>query len=95
MTFDILSKAFGESTMSRKQVQLWYNRFKKGWEDVNDDARATRTMKTFKQWRKWFLIIVESLLETLQMMLAYRLAHEKYFLRMFQAAKIVLKLLKF
>ena len=30
MTFDILSKAFGESTMSRKQVQLWYNRFKKG-----------------------------------------------------------------
>ena len=32
--------AFGESNMSRKQVQLWYNRFKKGREDVNDSAPA-------------------------------------------------------
>ena len=31
--------AFGESTMSRTQVQLWYNRFKEGREVVNDDAR--------------------------------------------------------
>ena len=37
-TFDILTVAFGESTISRTQVQLWYNRFKKGREDVNDDA---------------------------------------------------------
>ena len=28
------------STMNRTQVQLWYNRFKKGGEDVNDDARS-------------------------------------------------------
>ena len=34
--------AFGESTMSRTQVQLWYNRFKKGREDVNDNARPGR-----------------------------------------------------
>ena len=32
--------AFGESTMSRTQVQLWYNGFKEGREDVNDDALA-------------------------------------------------------
>ena len=34
--------AFGESTMSRTQVQLWYNRLKENWEDVNDDARPER-----------------------------------------------------
>ena len=28
--------------MSRKQVQLWYNRFKEGREDVNDNARPGR-----------------------------------------------------
>ena len=29
--------AFDKSTMSRTQVQLWYNRFKEGREHVNDD----------------------------------------------------------
>ena len=33
-----LAVAFGESTMSRTQVQLWYSRFKEGRADVNDDA---------------------------------------------------------
>ena len=35
----MLTVAFEESTMSRTQVQLWYNRFKKRQENVNDDAR--------------------------------------------------------
>ena len=35
----MLTVVFGESTMSRTQVQLWYNQFKEGREDVNDDAR--------------------------------------------------------
>ena len=35
----MLTVVFGESTISRTQVHLWYNRFKKGREDVNDDAR--------------------------------------------------------
>ena len=26
--------------MIRTQVQLWYNRFKEGQEDINDDARS-------------------------------------------------------
>ena len=34
----MLTVAFGESTTSWTQVQLWYNRFKEGREDVNDDA---------------------------------------------------------
>ena len=34
----MLTLTFGESTMSTTQVQLWYNRFKEGWEDVNNDA---------------------------------------------------------
>ena len=29
---------FSKSTMSRIQVQLWYNRFKEGRDVVNDDA---------------------------------------------------------
>ena len=34
--------AFGESTMSRTQVQLLYNRFKVSREDVNVNARSGR-----------------------------------------------------
>ena len=36
----MLTVAFGKSTMSRTQFQLWYNRFKEGREDVNYGARA-------------------------------------------------------
>ena len=41
--FEILTVAFGVSTMSRTQVQLCYNRFEEGREDVNDDARSGRS----------------------------------------------------
>ena len=37
-----MTVAFGESTISRTQVQLWYNLFKEGREDVNDDVRPGR-----------------------------------------------------
>ena len=36
--FEMLTVVFGESTMIRTQVQLWYNRFKEAREDVNKDA---------------------------------------------------------
>ena len=39
----MLTVAFGESTMSRTRVQLCYNLFKEGWEDINDDARLGRS----------------------------------------------------
>ena len=42
MCKDIWTVAFSESAMSRTQVQLWYNRFKKGRENINDDARTGR-----------------------------------------------------
>ena len=74
-TLELLTVAFDESTMSRTQVQLWYNRFKEGQEDVNDDASPMKTL--------WIWIIIESLLESLLMMLAYRSAHAKQILRMF------------
>ena len=38
----MLTVAFGESTMSRTQVQLLYKRFKEGGEYVNDDVRPGR-----------------------------------------------------
>ena len=41
-TFEILTLAFGESTMIRTQVQLWYNQFKEGRKDVNDGAHPGR-----------------------------------------------------
>ena len=33
---------FDESTISRTQVQLWYNQFEEGREHNNDDARPGR-----------------------------------------------------
>ena len=39
----MLTVALGESTMSRTQVQLWYNRFKEGRENVNDYSRPGRS----------------------------------------------------
>ena len=38
----MLTVTFGKSTMSRTQVQLWYNRFKEIREDDNDDACPSR-----------------------------------------------------
>ena len=38
-TFEMFTVAFGKSTASKTQVQLWYNRFKEGRVDVNDYAR--------------------------------------------------------
>ena len=38
----MLTMMFGVSTMSRTQVQLWYNRFKEDRVEVNDDARPGR-----------------------------------------------------
>ena len=37
-TFEMFIMAFGESTMSRIQDQLWYNGFKEGREYVKDDT---------------------------------------------------------
>ena len=49
-TFEMLTVMFGESTMSRTQVQLWYNQFKEGPEDFKDDAGVLQQrMKTLKQ----------------------------------------------
>ena len=39
----MLTVEFGESTTSSTQLQLWYNRFKEGREDVNDDAHLGRS----------------------------------------------------
>ena len=38
----LLTVAFGDSTISIRQVQLWYNLFKEGLEEVNDAARPGR-----------------------------------------------------
>ena len=47
-TFEMFTVAFGVSIMSRTQIQLWYNGFREGREDVKDDARQ-QPMKTLKQ----------------------------------------------
>ena len=40
----MVTVAFGESTMSRTQVQLWYNRFKEGREDVRPPLNLLRVL---------------------------------------------------
>ena len=53
----MLNVAFGESTISRTQVQLWYNRFKEGREVVNDYACPGRwnTSTTYEAMKKMIL----------------------------------------
>ena len=46
-TFEILTVPFDECTMSRTQVQLWYNRIKGGRGDV--PRARQQPMKTLKQ----------------------------------------------
>ena len=70
-TFDILTVTFGESTMSITQVQLWYNRIK---EDVLVARARRQPTKTLSREEN---DNVESLLERLLMMLAYRSAYAK------------------
>ena len=41
-TLEMLTVGLGDSSMSRTQVQLWYNRFKECREDVYDYARRGR-----------------------------------------------------
>ena len=83
-TFEMLTKAFGESTRSRIQAQFWNNRFKEDREDVNDVVLvAPACQQSRKTLKHWFWIIVETLLDSLLMMLAYRSAQGKQFLRMF------------
>ena len=43
-TFEILAAAFGESTMSRTQVQLWYNRFKATMKTTDKNIEAMKKM---------------------------------------------------
>ena len=86
-TFGILTVVFGKSTMSRTQVQLWYNRCKEDRENVNDDARPCRsstsiTEDNIKALKKRILYDYssESLLERMLIMLANRSSHTKQFL---------------
>ena len=58
--WNVLIAAFGKSTVSRTQVPLWYNQFKKGQEDVNDYVRLDRpsmstTDETIKAVEKMIL----------------------------------------
>ena len=39
----MLTVTFGESTMSRTQIQLWHNQFKEGREDVRPGRPSTST----------------------------------------------------
>ena len=56
-TFEMLTVTYCESTISRTQVQLSYNQFKEGREDVNDDTRRSVKSEGFAhcflrlQWR--------------------------------------------
>ena len=81
----MLTVPFGESTMSRTQVQLQYKRLKEGQEEANYDAcpgplSTSTTDENIEAMKKMILNNRQSLLETLLMlMLAYCSAHAKQF----------------
>ena len=82
----MLTVVFSESTMSKTQVHLWCKRFKESREDVNDDARPGRLRKSttdenIEALKK--MIFDNCRITTTELMLAYRSAHPKDFLRMF------------
>ena len=46
----MLTVTFGEYTVNRTQVQFWYNQFKGGREDVNDNARPGSLSTSTTDW---------------------------------------------
>ena len=80
----MLTKAYGESAMSKTRVYEWYKRLQDGREDFEDDERPGRpststTDENVEKWKKWLWTIAESQSEKSLMMLAYRLAHAMKF----------------
>ena len=72
-TFEMFTVTFGESTMSRTQIQFWYNRFKESRENINHIACPGRpststTIENIEAVRKMILDNTESLLERLLML---------------------------
>ena len=56
-----MTVVFGKSTMSRTQVQLWYNRLQKSQENINDDTSpdrpsASTTDENTKAQKKMLLV---------------------------------------
>lgn len=41
-TYELLKKVYGDDCMSKARVYEWFNRFKNGREDLNDDERPGR-----------------------------------------------------
>ena len=41
-TLEMLTVAYGESTLSKKNVYKWYKLFQEGREDTNDEPRSER-----------------------------------------------------
>ena len=88
--FDSLS--FGECTISKPQVQLWYNRLKEGQEDVDDD-KTDENIKVVKKMirnNRWITIreVADDVGISCQSIVTVVLGMKR------AAAKIVLKLLK-
>ena len=85
-TFEMLTMALDKSPVSRTQVQLWYNRFKEGREDVNDDARPgwpsrLTTDENIEAVKK--IILDNHRITIREVDDDFRSAHVKQFLRMF------------
>ena len=87
-TLEMLKVAYGECTVSQKSVYKWCKLFTVGREEPNEDARPGRpststTSENTEAVKKIVMRIVESLLEKLLRMSAYRLAHAMQFFRTF------------
>ena len=60
-TFDSLTEAYGDATLSRTMVFKWHKAFKEGRENVEDDPRSGRRKKhawADPRWKQWLLFLV-------------------------------------
>ena len=74
--------------MSRTQVQLWYNQFKEGREDVNDDAHpdhpsTSTTDENIEEVKKTILDNRQITIRKVADDIVLSLTHAKQFLWMF------------
>ena len=57
-TFEMLTVGFGESAMSRIQVQLWYKRFKEDRKDYDIETKAFAMIEEIKEkWKQKLLAL--------------------------------------
>lgn len=82
----MLKKAFDKFSMSTPGIHKWYNRFKEGREDVDDDKRKGRPNTSISDENVAKIIVLSNRRITVRKVakeLIFHMAHVNQFLRTF------------